>query len=379
MFTPLEVRVRKNGAYAAGVRVFWRTESGRVQPSVSVTDERGSATSEWTLGESLGPVLATASTDETSSASGITFRTVAYEPQSVVVDSATSGQRATVGTALPRRLRLHVRNAAGPRAGVTVYWSATGGVINARSVTDENGWAEAEWQLPTIAAPVHRAYAVVPGFSQRMVSFSAEALAGPVARLTVHNGIERVVSSKAFSVAPLVVGALDAFGNRVRGAPVIWSVVNGPITLKSGATSLTDYLGLAEAVIAPQGLEGAAIVRATSGTDLVEFRVRVAPGETRVMLDTRTGRGWQSSQNGSQPAQDSIRVGETVVFGLSLFDYDNHNVVSIGEPAFEGGGEFPYANPSEVRITFTKPGLYRYADGHTGAIGAVLVVSRNDP
>ncbi len=377
LFTPLEVRVRRNGKYAEGVRVFWRTQSGRVQPAVSVTDERGMARSEWTLGNSPGPVSASAATDEQSPTTAVVFRTVAYEPVTATIDSATNGQRATVGSVLPRRLRVHVRNAAGPRAGVTVYWSAAAGAIGERSVTDVHGNAETDWRLPNAAALVHTAYALIPGFSQRVISFSAEALAGPIVRLTTVNGATRTVMTKAFSAAPLVVGAVDAFGNRVTSAPVVWSVVEGPVTLKSSTTSVTDHLGFAEAVIASQGVAGTAVVRATAGSGTVDFIVQIVPGVLRVVLDTETGRGWRSAQNGSQPAQDTIPVGETIVFGLSMFDYDNHNVVSVGEPMFDGGGEFPYANPSEVRITFTKPGLYRYQDTHTGAFGTILVLERS--
>lgn len=376
--TPLDVRVRKNGKYAEGVRVYWRTQSGRVDPASSVTNARGVATTKWTLGNTLGPVLATAATDETASSPSATFRTVVYEPVTVVRDSATDAQRATVSTTLPRRLRVQVRSAAGPRAGVTVFWSASAGVVSEQSVTDANGYAETAWLLPTMAANGYSAYAMVPGFSQRVVSFSATATAGPIVRLTNVNGAERIVAARSASVPPLVVGALDAFGNRVTGAPVVWSVVNGPVTLKSGTTSLTDYLGFAEAVIATQGVEGAAVVRASAGTYAVDFKLNLAPGLARVMLDTRTGRGWLSEQNGSQPAFDTIVVGETVVFGLSMFDYDNHDVMSASGPFFQGR-EFPYANPSEVYITFNTLGLHRYQDSYTGATGSVLVVSRSVP
>jgi plastocyanin len=377
--SPLEAKVRSNGRSAAGVRVFWRTQFGEMQPEVSITDDFGIARSAWILGADTGPVTASATLTDASPLAVATFRTTAYEQVAVHIDSASDRQFAVVGNTLPRRLRVLVRNAAGPRPGVAVHWSASAGSIGSRSISDADGYAETEWQMPTVAALHHSAYAFVPGFAGRVVGFAARSVPGPVARLLIERDHERSVPANAFSAAPLIVSALDAFSNRVSGVPIRWQVVTGPVKLTTGEVTVTDAFGRTSALISPQGIEGSATVRAFAGDASANFSLLLSPRVVRVTLDTETQGGWVSNQNGGRPAQDTIAVGETMVFGLSMFDYDNHNVISVGEPAFDGGGEFPYANPSEVRITFTTPGFYRYQDSYTGSIGSVLVRRRSVP
>lgn len=92
-----------------------------------------------------------------------------------------------------------------------------------------------------------------------------------------------------------------------------------------------------------------------------------------VILETNNDHRFVSLHNGSSPAVDTVAVGATIVWALSPFDYDYHNVTSVGLPALPGGGGFPYAAQSEVRITFAKPGVYRYRDTFYQGTGTVVV------
>ena len=80
-----------------------------------------------------------------------------------------------------------------------------------------------------------------------------------------------------------------------------------------------------------------------------------------------------SRENGSSPAVDTIPAGRTIVWTLE-FDYDLHGVAPVGDPTFQGGGDFPYANPSTISVTFSAPGTYHYADPYNPNATGVVVV-----
>jgi plastocyanin len=80
---------------------------------------------------------------------------------------------------------------------------------------------------------------------------------------------------------------------------------------------------------------------------------------------------FQSRQNYTTPATDTVPAGTTVRWVLVPYDYSDHSVTSVGTPAFAGGGDF--ANDGTLAITFSAPGTYRYQDGYTGATGTVVV------
>jgi plastocyanin len=124
--------------------------------------------------------------------------------------------------------------------------------------------------------------------------------------------------------------------------------------------------------VATAVLLGSLSVGACADTDLGPETPKPTPIRT-VVLETNFDQRFVSLHNGSTPAIDTVPVGATVAWALSPFDYDDHNVTSVGLPALPGGGGFPYAVQSQVRITFTQPGVYRYRDTFSEGTGTVVV------
>jgi hypothetical protein len=99
------------------------------------------------------------------------------------------------------------------------------------------------------------------------------------------------------------------------------------------------------------------------------FEARIYEVHT-VLLQTNGGYRFRSARNGSVPAVDTISVGDTLVWRLDPFDYDEHVIDTFGAAI---GGGFPYSNPSEVRAAYLRPGTFEYRDPHYGGRGTVVV------
>ena len=176
----------------------------------------------------------------------------------------------------------------------------------------------------------------------------------------------------------LVAAVTDQNGRGVPGQTVTWTVERGPVSFVT-VRGVTDGLGLSTAVVRPGSVQGAAIVRAALASHgvAVTFGLTVGPPVDLVVILSPIGRtpAFVSQLNHtSRPAVDTILVGQTLKWVLSPFDYDYHSVTSVGSPSFVGGRDFPYANPSTIRVTFTAPGTYRYADSYNPSIRGIVHV-----
>jgi len=102
-------------------------------------------------------------------------------PEAVKTLSATptasgNDQFGRTSSTLPLPLRVVVDSAGAKKAGVTVTWHASSGLVVPQGVTDVAGIATATWTLDAVAGP-KSATATVPGLNT--VTFGATALAGP--------------------------------------------------------------------------------------------------------------------------------------------------------------------------------------------------------
>ena len=111
---------------------------------------------------------------------------------------------------------------------------------------------------------------------------------------------------------------------------------------------------------------------------MADFAFTISPPAYDVLLHTPGALtngpfAFISSQNHTtSPAVDTIPAGRTMTWTLE-FDYDQHGVASVGQPAFEGG-DFPYTAVPTISVTFTTPGTYHYADPYwPGTTGIVVV------
>jgi hypothetical protein len=176
---PLSVSVTTvSGSPVAGVVVTWSVKSGGgiVSASSVPTDAAGSASTEWTLGNTAGAQSVAASVGGHPDASTLFSATALPLVVSKEVGDTSTG---VVGQGVT--LAIVVKDPNGnPLGKEDIEWSAvTGGgsITSAMSQTDAAGWASASWKLgPTLGGQT--ATAVVKRFNVPVV-FSATVQAAP--------------------------------------------------------------------------------------------------------------------------------------------------------------------------------------------------------
>ena len=291
-------------------------------------------------------------------------------PTGLILDPASNYQTGVAGTALERPLIVTVLSAGTPQVGVLVHWTASAGTIVDSSVTDARGIASAPWTLDTVAGGC-TAYARTDGAAGAAVVFYATALPGPVARIERSSPDSLAYPASFPAFGDLFVLLTDRYGNAVGGQQVTWSVRSGPATVRS--VNYVPGIGVYSATVAPTGV-GDAVVRAQAGGAglAADFALTALPP---VPVSVLGPRGFSSSQNGSQPATDTIASGTAMTWVLYPYDWDSHDVAPVGgSPSFQGS-DFPYPSDgfSTVTVTFTAPGTYTYGDEYSGWTGTVVV------
>jgi hypothetical protein len=290
-----------------------------------------------------------------------------------------NGQAGAVATALPLPLRVLVYSAGTRKAGVTVTWHTSDGLLAPQaSVTDAAGIATATWTLDTVVG-TQSATASVAGLNT--VRFRATALAGPAALIQKVLGDSQTMGVNARFSSLLGVFVTDRYRNAVSGQAVTWTVVNGPVSVvreeEFGTATTTDVDGYATTSLRPGGTEGGALVRASlrGGGAAADFSVTVGPPQYLVRL---IGLSFMSVQNGtSTPAIDTVPAGQTVQWLLGSQDYPDglHRLISVGTPTFVVPGS-SNAFPSTVSVTLTQPGTYDYTDFYNPRTATGVIVVR---
>ncbi len=368
---PLRVQLQESDRPQAGVVVDWSTSSGSVNPARSTTDQNGVAEARWVVGSALGVARARA-TARSGDRPTIDFSVVVSGAPTLVAEPHSNNQAGQVAEPLPVPLSVRVSEGGIARAGVVVRWRATSGAIPSSSVTDSSGVARAVWTMPNnVGTPL--AYASVLAFDKSTVTFRAVAKAGAPAYIIQVDDLDFVVVERWPAASALSVGVRDRFFNPVIGQEIDWSTPSGVIRLDPART-VTNIAGISSVVLQTSSAAGYDTVVVSAGLLRKPILVVYGGGEYQVALSTVGQRlGFISRRNGSYPAIDTLPVGSVMIWQLDPFDYDEHEVVAEGLPAFVGGGNFPYANPSRVRAYFSIPGTYRYRDSYTGAAGLVVV------
>ena len=369
---PLRVEVASDGTPKEGVKVTWQTPAGSVAPTSSLTDVHGVAATRWTLGSVPG-VMTLSATVAGAQGSPVSFNATALPLASTTAVAPTNDQTGVVGTALPLPLAVQVQIGELPAAGIGVSWQAySGNIAPLSTVTDAAGMATAVWTLGTTAG-AQSAHATIVGGRGPHLRFDATAVPGSAVAIDKVSGDgQTVAANRPAFPNPMVVLVRDQYGNLVEGEAVAWTVERGPVSLLV-ADSTTGAEGQSTARFAPRGAEGAAVVRAalSDGAPSVSFEVSIGPPTFVVLLQYLA---FVSQQNGTSPAVDTIRAGETMEWIQTPFDYDQHRVVSVGDPSFQDTRDFPYANPSIVSVTFALPGTYHYTDFYYPLATGIIVV-----
>ena len=156
-----------------------------------------------------------------------------------------------------------------PLAGIAVSFEVTGGkLVNQSLRTDAGGIASAgRWTLGTKAGDqllTVRSAGVSP------VSFTVNALPGPVAGMTPLAGNHQFGLAGSALPQPLRVSLADAFSNPVAGVPVVFTVVSGDGTI-AGETAPTNAAGIATSGVWTLGARGAQRARARTESAAADF------------------------------------------------------------------------------------------------------------
>lgn len=260
---------------------------GSVGAASATTGSDGRASVAWILGEALGANALSV----THALGAVTFNatSVPGAPASVTAVSG-GGQTGPAGAELADPVVVEVKDRLGhkvPGAKVAFVAVSGGGKASSDTVaTDAAGRAQARWTLGSSAgAQTLEARAG----SAPAAAFQATAVAGPASGLKVLSGDAQNGTVGQPLGAPVVVAAVDAFGNPVPGRTLTFAtaavgakVEPGQVTTGAdgratvtwtlgtvaGAQSLTaSSQGLAQLTVTAQAAAGAAVqVRAAAGS-----------------------------------------------------------------------------------------------------------------
>lgn len=219
------------------------------QDSVSInTDNQGYARATATLGSTVGDTIYVfeAHADDASGSPVVFKASGAAGAPSQLLYVSGNNQPGTAGNVLPEPLRVRVLDSAdNPVKHYDVQFSVTegGGSFNGLQAaiyqTDNQGYANAYWRLGDKVGS-NAAIASVSGFDAPPVSFTAQGVVGPPARLTKNGGDNQ----KGEAGQPLgqyfVVSVTDSFYNAVSNHPVTFRVTQGAGSI-NGRTEVTEY------------------------------------------------------------------------------------------------------------------------------------------
>ncbi len=238
------------------------------------TDSNGIATTNFTLGKTLGTYTITASSKGYASAT-FTVTATGSLPASIVISSGNN-QSAPVASRPKSPLVVKVKDANGnPVGGVNVSFTdngAGGALSPATAVTDSNGYASTTYTTGTKAGAVS-VTASVTGINP--VSFKVNVLAGPPASMIIYAGNNQTVQAGKSTPKELQVLVEDQFANLVKGAQVSYTDngAGGSFSPNPASTSAKGIAG--SRYTAPPQTGRVTVTAACPGTTSVQFTVKV--------------------------------------------------------------------------------------------------------
>jgi len=158
------------------------------------------------------------------------------------------GQQGTVGTQLAQPLIVQAIDSRGrPARRLDVRWQVTSGGGHPSidvTQTDQNGNTFNHWTLGTTAGQAQRLEARVISTNELLGAFSATAVSGPPAQLSLSAGNgQSAVHGTNVAIRPAV-RVTDQYGNPAYGSTVTFTVTSGGGSV-SGATQTPDANGIA--------------------------------------------------------------------------------------------------------------------------------------
>jgi hypothetical protein len=280
---PIAVRVTDDADNPiAGARVSFATTAAgdAVTNPVATTDAAGTASAGlWTLGPGAGARRLVVTVRDTTGAQVTAEYTATARAVPVRLEvRRTVGPTATVGTALATPVTVVVRDASGaPIPGTPVRFTTAGGrLAGASTAADSAGEASvASWELPTTAGlQVLEVVAGDPRGATASASVTVDATPADLAALTLVSGSGQTDTTGAVLARPLVVRAVDRYGNGVSGVRVGFAVTGGGGTVRPAAAT-TDARGEASVVLTLGDSAGPNVVQAARPDDASISRVTV--------------------------------------------------------------------------------------------------------
>jgi len=294
---PLVVKIADQyGNPLVGVAVTFAITGGggTLSPVSMVTNSSVQAQVTLTLGTTAGTVTVTATISGVATAATFTATATPGSPASLAIVSGNS-QTAIGGSLLPNPLVTKVADQYGNAVpGITVLFSVASGAGSLSSssvITDSNGRAQVTWRLGSVGAEhaVHASAGTLPA-----VTFTATAITGSPALLSVVSGNEQAATAGTMLANPLVVKLTDEYSNPVPGVTVSFAVTAGSGTL-SPTTSTTAANGQAQANLQLGTTAGTVTVRASvSGVSAPVVFTVTATAASAVSLAMVSG----NNQNG---------------------------------------------------------------------------------
>jgi adhesin/invasin len=349
-----------------GVPVLWAAASGggSVNPTTSVTNASGIATTTRTLGPNAGTQTTTATVAGLTPA---TFTAVAQIQGAVTIGSRFQSpltDTVLATTVAQPVIAVVLNHTGGPVPGIIVTWSASGGgtVSQLVDTTDAGGESQVDYTFGATAG-VYGAQAVVTGLVGSPVSYTLTATPGNPAVLVKTGGDNLTVTPGGQVIH--TVTARDGHGNATNGVAIDWAVASGggsiaPASNFTGgngtasATRTTNGLGIYTATATAAGLGGSPATFTT--TVAAVFNVSVGgPGG-----------------NAFTPQTATVSAPVTVTWHWLAGNVLPHNVTfapTAGVPA----NIMDMTSGTASRM-FTVPGTFNYqCTNHPGMTGTLTV------
>jgi hypothetical protein len=189
----------------------------------------------------------------------------------------------TVGLALAQPVAVLVTDGNGnPLPSATVTWTIFGGggalslttdtsyAATQTAVTNSLGLAYITWQLGTVAGVDSLTASVGGGIA---ATLTATAQAGAVASLSVMQGAAQTVAMDS-TTQPIVVEAMDQYGNPVAGVSIAWVDPNGgTLSAMTGITNASGQVSV-QLTTAP-GIPAYTVIAEVSAQPAIEVTVTV--------------------------------------------------------------------------------------------------------
>lgn len=370
---PIEVRVfgSDNQELPGATVTFSAANGGSVNPATATTDGNGVAGTRWTLGQTAGPNVLTA-----TAASGVSTTITATATAgraATVTGLAGANQTAAAGTAVPIAPSVRVVDAFGNLvAGAPVTFTVLSGggrVTNGLTVTNSQGIATVgSWILgPAAGAQTLAARVEENGVTNNPIVFTATGVAGPPATMVaVSQTTQTALTGSNVNDPPSVI-VRDASGIPVSGLVVTFtvtvgggSVVGSPVTTNtSGVATLTSWrlgvvAGLNTLIATAPGLPS--VTFNATGTSGSPATVVVSAGANQVALQ-----GTAVAQPPTVKVTDvngNAVVGATVTFAVIL-----------------GGGSANGLNQVTDVLGFAGVGSWTLGSGAPNTLGATVTGS----